>query len=351
MKAYLAFTCLLFIPPYLFSQGCLPSGITFTTQNQVDLFPLQYPGCIRILGNVTIFGSDITHVDSLYALQEVVGDLYLTNNENLQHLHGLRNLERVGGACRIQNNPLLEDLDGLSNLQVIAGDYFYLGSNTRLATLQHLTSLDSVMGIFQIWGQDSLLVLDGLNALHFVGNDLSLFDNAHLQAITGFSALAHVVGGLRLNDHPQLADISAFDHPLVIEGPLVITQNPQLGNCAVTAICEYLALPPSFIAISDNANGCQDEDEVRGICLSDTEHFSTDSPLVLYPNPAQEVLHLQRSGDRQGGVAIWNSQSLLMARYPDAPSSIDIGDWPKGVYWLQWETAPGNVGITRFIKM
>ena len=34
----------------VFSQGCLPEGITFTTQEQIDNFQTNYPGCTEIEG-------------------------------------------------------------------------------------------------------------------------------------------------------------------------------------------------------------------------------------------------------------------------------------------------------------
>ena len=34
----------------VFSQGCLPEGITFTTQEQIDNFQINYPGCTEIEG-------------------------------------------------------------------------------------------------------------------------------------------------------------------------------------------------------------------------------------------------------------------------------------------------------------
>lgn len=33
----------------LYSQSCLPSGITFTTQAKVDVFPKNYLGCSSLL--------------------------------------------------------------------------------------------------------------------------------------------------------------------------------------------------------------------------------------------------------------------------------------------------------------
>jgi hypothetical protein len=35
----------------VFSQGCLPEGITFTTQEEIDNFQTNYLGCTRIEGD------------------------------------------------------------------------------------------------------------------------------------------------------------------------------------------------------------------------------------------------------------------------------------------------------------
>ena len=47
----------------LFAQGCLPEGITFTTQEQIDSFAINYPGCTEIEGFVDINGNNITNLN------------------------------------------------------------------------------------------------------------------------------------------------------------------------------------------------------------------------------------------------------------------------------------------------
>ena len=36
------------------AQECLPAGIKFTSQEQIDSFPISHPGCIQIIGDVVI---------------------------------------------------------------------------------------------------------------------------------------------------------------------------------------------------------------------------------------------------------------------------------------------------------
>ncbi len=59
----------------LFSQPCLPSGITFSTQDQIDNFSINYPNCTEIEGYVLIEGSNITNLDGLEVLTSLGSDL------------------------------------------------------------------------------------------------------------------------------------------------------------------------------------------------------------------------------------------------------------------------------------
>lgn len=55
------------------SQSCLPEGITFTTQAQIDSFQINYPGCTEIEGFVQVMGDKISNFDSLIGLTSIGG--------------------------------------------------------------------------------------------------------------------------------------------------------------------------------------------------------------------------------------------------------------------------------------
>ena len=59
----------------LFSQPCLPEGITFTTQAQIDNFQVNNPNCTEIEGDVLIEVNDITNLDGLDVIIAVSGNL------------------------------------------------------------------------------------------------------------------------------------------------------------------------------------------------------------------------------------------------------------------------------------
>lgn len=57
------------------SQACLPQGITFSTQEQIDNFQTNYPDCTEIEGDVIIEGDEITNLDGLNVLNLIGGFL------------------------------------------------------------------------------------------------------------------------------------------------------------------------------------------------------------------------------------------------------------------------------------
>lgn len=105
-----------------YSQGCLPEGITFYTQSEIDSFPVNYPGCSRIEGNVEIsYNSSITNLDSLSVIFSIAGHLSISHCSALTDLSGLNNLDSVGGNLYIMNNYDLQAIDGFTDLQYIGG--------------------------------------------------------------------------------------------------------------------------------------------------------------------------------------------------------------------------------------
>ena len=98
------------------SQSCLPEGITFTTQSQIDSFQINYPGCTEIEGYAIIEGSDICDLNGLNTITSFGGGLRVSENDSLVDLLGLDNVTSIVGNLIIVSNPLLVNLMGLENL-------------------------------------------------------------------------------------------------------------------------------------------------------------------------------------------------------------------------------------------
>lgn len=150
---------------------CLPDGITFSTQAEVDIFPSIYPGCKRIAGNVLISGSNITHLDSLYSLETLEGDLIFYQNA-LADFQGLNNIDSIMGFLFIGGlGNSLNSLQGFESLKYIGSDFRfsdYSGGNVE--NLIGLDSLQTIEGDFIINACYNLTSLTGMNLLSQVNN-------------------------------------------------------------------------------------------------------------------------------------------------------------------------------------
>src|SRR5258706_9600821 len=130
--------------------GC-NGNIALTSQAQVDAFPATY-GCSVITGTLSISGSDITNLDSLYSITRIdgnPGNLSVTGNPMLKNINGLSSLSYVGyGWVYISDNPSLTNLKGLSSLTQISRGGISAGlqinnnrSEEHTSELQSLTNL------------------------------------------------------------------------------------------------------------------------------------------------------------------------------------------------------------------
>ena len=74
-KIILAIAIIAFSHTSVLAQPCLPEGITFTTQEQIDNFQINYPNCTEIEGDVIIEGDDINNLNGLNVLNSIGGFL------------------------------------------------------------------------------------------------------------------------------------------------------------------------------------------------------------------------------------------------------------------------------------
>jgi len=126
-----------------FAQGCLPEGITFTTQAQIDNFQTNYPGCTQIEGDVTIQSYDnITNLNGLSVLDSIGGFMHILGNHNLNSLATFNNLKSVGGALWIWDNTLLTSLANFNNLKSVGGAV-WIWNNTLLTSLTGLENINA----------------------------------------------------------------------------------------------------------------------------------------------------------------------------------------------------------------
>ncbi len=214
---------------------CLPDGIGFTSQAEIDAFATNYPGCTCIQGDVDIFGKNMNSLAGLSQITEIKGDL------RISYLSA-------------------PDFTGLDNLTNIDGHLsIFGGRNTSTAGLEGIVRVGSYVRI--IFNQ--LEDLDGLTNLKRVGLGIILQDNDKLVSLDGLSTVCYTASVIWICDNDILSDISGLDG--LIENNKVtsirIKNNPNLPICEVTPVCDFINREGEA-EIANNAEGCDSQEEL-----------------------------------------------------------------------------------------
>ncbi len=115
-------------------EGCYPNGVVFTSQEEIDNFPLLTEGCSIIWGDLIISGEAIQNVDSLSGIHSINGNLIIENNPSLENLYGFSGLYTINdNDLIIYNNDALSTLIGLDNIYDQSFNYLEIADNENLS--------------------------------------------------------------------------------------------------------------------------------------------------------------------------------------------------------------------------
>jgi hypothetical protein len=235
-------------------QPCLPQGIHFSNQFQIDSFQINYPNCSEIQGDVRIselWSGNINDLNGLSVITSIGGDLSIDSVFYLTSLDGLDDLSSIGGDLKLICNPKLISISKLSNLIFIGNDLI-IGGNTKLTSLTGLEGITNISGMLAIGKNGKLLDLTGLNNLQSIGDRLHLNYNYNLKNFSGFDNLitiggsfdlwsngslinfsglgnlTYIGGGFLSNYSTSLISFSGMDKLTTIDGPFWIDHNDSL---------------------------------------------------------------------------------------------------------------------------
>ncbi len=266
----------LFFCGNLFAQSCLPNGIAFTTQQAIDDFATNYPGCTEIEGYVVIDdvnAGEIQNLNGLSQLTAIGGRLHIESCNQLTSLQGLQNINSIGDDIRIiflsqltsiqelsglttvagdleivnyaianlqglqnitsiEGNLILENFDSISNLQELEnlsyiGEDLFINGCDNLVSLQGLSNLDTLGGMLRILYNDGLSDLNGLENLVSV-QSLNIAGNNNMVSLSGLDNLSHIEEYIGINDNESLLNIDALSNITSASGDLIITDNNSL---------------------------------------------------------------------------------------------------------------------------
>jgi hypothetical protein len=377
MKNFTFITFLLFSFHIATSQSCLPEGITFSTQSQIDSFLINYPGCTEIGGDVYIgawLGGDINNLNGLNVLTSIGGglaigywfigtslknlagldnltyiggDLDIHANPVLQSLTGLENLTFIGGNIAIGNNlakstdsedrshgnPCLKNLTGLENLEAIGGGIF-MQFNDSLSSVNGLGKLDSIEGIIT---SDPIVSLSDLSNLTYIGVYGLGLSSTGLTNLNGLENVTSILGDLIIESNDYMISLDGLENidTGTIEN-LSIINNFLLSSCDVKSICDYLSSPGGAVEIHDNAQGCNSQQEVEEKCESASIY--EEPPflgLSLFPNPAHQKLNISSAELNIDEVVVYALTGQQVFAIRPKSETIDISSLPRGMYIVE----------------
>lgn len=399
MKKFSIFLIALFIRSVVMAQStqpcstCLPYGITFSAQAQIDAFQFNYPECTEILGNVYIYDNsdtvqdNITNLNGLGILTSIGGNFKVWGNPALTSLTGLENLDYVGGDLQIGHllnpNPILDNLMGLEGLTIVGGTLF-IYNNPSLINLTGLENLDTIGGQLRILRNDSLTDLTGLTNLTTIGHELiiglDVFGNHALTSLTGLENLTSIGGDLFIEDNSSLTSLMGLNNLNNISGQifiignevltslngldhldentishLTVNWNISLSDCAIQSICEYLLSLNGSAYFIGNAAGCNSEAEVEAACGVGVEEslvFSLQSSVIIYPNPSSTTITIElpeTSSEFQISIFNLQGRESISQKSTSPQTGIDISTLPGGVYFVRI-TTDRTVMVGKFVK-
>jgi hypothetical protein len=356
------------------SQTCLPNGIIFHTQAEIDSFQVSYPGCNVIEGDVHIGnfqnGTNTDNLIGLSVLESIGGSFIIQNNDSLTSLAGLENITTIGdqlgifdnpglvsmtgldgltyaGSLTVGSNANLSSLTGLENL-VTVGSYFSIENSPSIVNLGGLESLTSVGAHASITGNDALVSLDGLDNLVTIGSGFAIEYNNALENIEALHNLVSVQNDdnwsrVSFKNNIALTSLAGFDNvdPASI-AELSIGWNLACSECDVYSICHYLADPVGDVIIRYNAPGCNNIAEVEAACsvgIHESVAGGQRSAVRIYPNPSSKNITIElpkTTAIKNTNLSIYNlnGQEVLSKRITEQMIVENISDLPGGVYFI-----------------
>lgn len=218
---------------------CLEGGIVFVTQGEIDSFPINYPDCDMILGDVEFDGWEFENLNGLSSIREIQGSLLVSYlGVGFNNFSGLGSLEIVEGDLVINGNIALDSLIGLESLHSIGGDLKIEGEfygNTTLVSLEGLSNLTSIGGELILIMNNGLDNLNGLDGLTSIGG-LRIWENENLSTVSALSNLVEIGGDARIEWNSSLESLNGFQNLQYIEG------NFRVSNLGSTDLADLINL-------------------------------------------------------------------------------------------------------------
>ncbi len=323
MKYIFILVCLICISDLI--GQCPPGNLQLQTQQQINSFQTDYPGCTEINGTLDIDGfatSNISDLSPLNVLTSVTGSLIIEDNDLLISTFGLHNLTNIGsiiisqndnlvlinltnnassfsshvrindnvglqgliidgsfttieGQHIIDNNPNLPSVDGFNNFTTALDDV----SIANLPALTNLNWLDNLTtsGPFSVVNCDQLVNLSGLTSLATT-SFFAINSNDAMTSLEGLNSLSSVTWNLGIVNNSILTNLTALSGVSgQVQGDLEISNNSSLTN--LTGLNNISSIGMN-LEVTSNSNLLNIDALSSMIALGDNLHIHNNTNLT-----------------------------------------------------------------------
>ena len=293
------------------SQSCLPNGISFATQSEIDNFQTNYPNCTEIEGSVSIGGDDISNLNGLNVLTSIGGGLFIVDTELLSSLTGLDNLMIIGGRLAIFSNESLNSLSALSNLTSMGGD-LDIEFNDSLTSLSGLNNIDEESIIdLQITHNSSLSNCEAQSICEY------------LSSPNGSIRIAYNAPGC--NNPPEIANGCGITLPCLPYGEYIFYTQTQIGSFQ-TNYPNCTELEGYNVRIRGNISN------LNGLSIVNTINGSL---CIEYNHNLTNLSGLDSLTYIEGSLLVWENHSLTDLTGLFGLDSVGAAIWIKDNYALK----------------
>ena len=329
-------------------------------------------GLVTVEGTVTISNNPVlASISALSNLEATsIADLAIHDNPVLADCSAQGICDYLGepnGHVDIYNNapgcknpPDLAEQCGITLSCLPHGDYYFLSQADIDNFATDYSGCTSLAGITMISGED-ITSLEGLSGVTSMGMYVRIEGNSVLQNLSGLEGLTAINGSLSVSFNDALTSLAGLDN--IDPGSfdmLSLVSNPELSECDVESICEYIANQGGIIQVTDNASGCNNQQEILDVCAVGVEDYHIPVPHVnIYPNPASDMLFIE-SSERLESVCVFDSRGGQVVRWSGGmvewwnygtvehwntgTVNIPVGGLAPGLYLVRVETGNGVFG-------
>jgi hypothetical protein len=202
----------------ILSQRCTPYGNAFIdSQEQIDNFRKNYPGCTEIDGTMVLIG-EIYNLDSLIGIKAIHGDLVI-NNTSLENLYGINQIDSLEGILSITGNTQMEYIDGFD--KIITLNLLNISRNNILQEIHGFSNLRTAKSSISITKNPLLENICALDSLVSCGT-INISENITLSKLKAMYPLKETQGDFLIIDNRNLADLNIAPNVKTVGGKVVL---------------------------------------------------------------------------------------------------------------------------------